>query len=231
MFPVRLVSSAFGTYLFPKASRLQSDLAAVRRHYLENMAVLLSLVLPLTVAAAILAPSSSLLFFRQSVGVGGVAHSNPQRHRPGRRLLPGGGGTGEGNEPAGMGNPVVCAVYDGSLRRTLVRRSGGFGRHSARVCCRTSWPSSPLHSPWRQSCRAPLARAVRAMVAQRGGLARPCGSHLGHPPDQSAWSLRQRLDSTRPGRGRLRHGAHGIGPAGGQNTRKACPTDSPGARR
>jgi PST family polysaccharide transporter len=57
VFPVRLVSSAFGTYLFPKASRLQSDLAAVRRHYLENMAVLLSLVLPIAVAAAILAPS------------------------------------------------------------------------------------------------------------------------------------------------------------------------------
>lgn len=57
VFPVRLVSGAFGTYLFPKAARLQGDLAAVRRHYLENMAVLLSLVLPMTVAAALLAPS------------------------------------------------------------------------------------------------------------------------------------------------------------------------------
>jgi O-antigen/teichoic acid export membrane protein len=57
VFPVRLVAGAFGTYLFPKAARLQSDLAAVRRHYVENMAVLLTLVMPMTVAAALLAPS------------------------------------------------------------------------------------------------------------------------------------------------------------------------------
>lgn len=56
VFPVRLVSSAFGTYMFPRAARLQSDLHAVRQQYLQVMAVLLSMVLPVTVAAALLAP-------------------------------------------------------------------------------------------------------------------------------------------------------------------------------
>jgi O-antigen/teichoic acid export membrane protein len=57
VFPVRLVSSAFGTYLFPKAARLQSDLHAVRQQYLQMMAVLLSMVLPVTIAAVLLAPA------------------------------------------------------------------------------------------------------------------------------------------------------------------------------
>jgi O-antigen/teichoic acid export membrane protein len=57
VFPVRLVSSAFGTYLFPKAARLQTDLHAVRQQYLRMMAVLLSMVLPVTIAAVLLAPA------------------------------------------------------------------------------------------------------------------------------------------------------------------------------
>jgi PST family polysaccharide transporter len=57
VFPVRLVSSAFGTYLFPKAARLQSDLRAVRQQYLQMMAALLSMVLPVTIAAVLLAPA------------------------------------------------------------------------------------------------------------------------------------------------------------------------------
>lgn len=56
VFPVRLVSSAFGTYLFPKASRLQANPPAVRQQYLQMMAVLLSMVLPVTIAAVLLAP-------------------------------------------------------------------------------------------------------------------------------------------------------------------------------
>jgi O-antigen/teichoic acid export membrane protein len=57
VFPVRLVSSAFGTYLFPKAARLQSNLPAVRQQYLQMMAVLLSMVLPVSIAAVLLAPA------------------------------------------------------------------------------------------------------------------------------------------------------------------------------
>jgi O-antigen/teichoic acid export membrane protein len=57
VFPVRLVSSAFGTYLFPKAARLQSQVPAVRRQYVQMMAVLLSIVLPATSAAVLLAPA------------------------------------------------------------------------------------------------------------------------------------------------------------------------------
>ncbi|MBA3553483.1 MAG: oligosaccharide flippase family protein, partial [Gemmatimonadales bacterium] len=56
VFPVRVLSSALGAYLFPKASRLQHDHPAVRTQYLTIMALLLSVVVPAMVAEALLAP-------------------------------------------------------------------------------------------------------------------------------------------------------------------------------
>lgn len=71
VFPVRLVSSAFGAYLFPKAARLQGNLDAVRRQYVQMMAALLSMVLPVTVAAVLLAPAlvSPLFGLRWSAAI------------------------------------------------------------------------------------------------------------------------------------------------------------------
>jgi PST family polysaccharide transporter len=56
VFPVRLLSSALGAYLFPKAARLQHDLDLVRWQYLSMMALLLNVILPVMVAVVPLAP-------------------------------------------------------------------------------------------------------------------------------------------------------------------------------
>ncbi|MBA3521648.1 MAG: lipopolysaccharide biosynthesis protein [Gemmatimonadales bacterium] len=56
VFPVRTLSAAVDAYLFPRMSRLQSDHDAVRAEYMFIMRLLLAVVVPAMVVAALVAP-------------------------------------------------------------------------------------------------------------------------------------------------------------------------------
>ena len=53
LFPVTSLATAISTYFFPHVSRIQEDPDAVRREYTRYLRIILSLVLPLLLAAAV----------------------------------------------------------------------------------------------------------------------------------------------------------------------------------
>jgi O-antigen/teichoic acid export membrane protein len=53
LFPVTSLASAISTHFFPHVSRIQADPDAVRREYTRYLRIILSLVLPLALAAAL----------------------------------------------------------------------------------------------------------------------------------------------------------------------------------
>lgn len=57
IYPVTTLVGALGAYLFPRVSRLQADIAAVRSVYRAVIVGILNLVVPALVAVAVLAPA------------------------------------------------------------------------------------------------------------------------------------------------------------------------------
>jgi O-antigen/teichoic acid export membrane protein len=65
VFPVRTLSAAVGAYLFPRMSRIQADLDAVREEYMLIMRLVLAAVVPAMVVAALASPLLITAIFGQ----------------------------------------------------------------------------------------------------------------------------------------------------------------------
>jgi PST family polysaccharide transporter len=65
VFPVRTLSAAVGAYLFPRMSRIQADLDAVREEYMLVMRLVLAAVVPAMVVAALASPLLITAIFGQ----------------------------------------------------------------------------------------------------------------------------------------------------------------------